>query len=199
MRLYLVDFDTGYDARAGAIETLQPPHVPDSPTPAQATGVNGKGLDLLECAQTLSARLECRFPHDPVSDPLLGPHLEIESDSPARERDARNPGARVRNAEIRTGLFPSRRARAYMRRITGCKCRGRCEARLLSLLEYDLARLDGAAEKLPQRMQCKRDPGEARTALTAQRMQRETPSVGKTPREGVRCLRPPLTTQVGLI
>ena len=199
MRRYLVDFDTGYDARAGALETLQPPHVPDSPAPAQATGVNSKGLDLLQRAQTLSARLECRFPHDPVSDALIGTQLEIESDSPARKRGARDPGARVRNAEVRNGLVPARGARACMQRITGCQCRGRCESRLLSLLEYDLARLEGAAEKLPECTQRKRDPGEARTAFAAHGVQREPPRVGKTARERVRSLRPPLTAQVGLI
>jgi len=199
MHFYLVNFDTGYDARAGAIETLQPPHVPGSPAPAQASGVNSKNLDLLERAQTLSARLEYRFPYDPVSDPVIVTHLEIESDSAARERDARDPGARVRNAEVHVGLFHSRRARACMRRITGRECRGRCEARLPSLLEDDLARFDGAAEKLPECTQRERDPGEARTAFAAHRVQREPPRVGKTARERVRRLRPPLTAQVGLI
>jgi len=136
----------------------------------------------------------------PLRDALVGAHLEIESDASARERRARHPGTRVRNAEIdRSAVSALYEAARREPRLSGGECGRWREARFRALREQHFARMHAPSEQPRERVQRERNPGEACMRGSAARAEREAPRVREPRGEGARSSLRPLTAEVGLI
>jgi len=174
--------------------------VPGLTAPPHTTLVHGEILDLVQRAQPLAARFQQRLAQHPLRDALIVTDLEIESDTSFRKRRARDPGTRVRDAEIGRGGVSARGDAAMRERgLSRGERGGWREAWLNARREEDFTRSHRPPEQPCERVQRERNPGEAGTRSGAVRAERETPRVREPRGEGARRWLWPLTAEVGLI
>ena len=174
--------------------------MPGLTAPPHTTLVHGEILHLVQRAQPLAARFQQRLAQHPLRDALIVTDLEIESDTSFRKRRARDPGTRVRDAEIGRGAVSARRDTAVREpRLSGGERGGCREAWLRALREEYFTRSHAPPEQPCERAQRERNPGEAGTRGGTVRAERETPRVREPRGEGVRRRLRPLTAEVGLI
>ena len=174
--------------------------MPGLTAPPHTSLVHGEVLHLVQSAQPLAARFQQRLAQHPLRNALTVTDLEIESDTSFGKRRARDPGTRVRDAEIGRGAVSAGRdASVREPRLSGGERGGWREAWLRALREEDFTRSHVPAEHPRERVQRERNPGEACTRGSAVRAERETPRVREPRGEGARRRLRPLTAEVGLI
>ncbi len=129
--------------------------MPRLAAPGYRTFLQRQRSHLLRATHADPGRLEERLARHPVDDACIQARLDVEADTPVRERRAADPGPGVRDAEIGGCLH----ARVDAGGLAGSVRR---ELRLVACGELDLARRDGAPEQLRERAQGERDARKAR-------------------------------------